>query len=276
MQSARPPAYGQGLIVSVIVSAAVFVLAIIAFGDADESTLPIAQTTGPLYWALAGLVIVAAGFGAQYVERTAAQAAASLGRPRPDAGPGAAWAVPVVATFAAIFMVATYHNQVMLAAGPAIAFFGNAGALLSRDLLDDAGDSAHRSATTIHTLVIHAVAFLALSALYLNKMSSWALAPLAGIVAALLVLETLERASLVQQRRILYAVLGGVALAEAALAVNWWPTHGWTGGAVLLVCFYLASGVLLAYAQRSALRGRDLVEFGLVSLIAFVVLAITA
>src|SRR5262245_45492045 len=89
MQSARPPAYGQGLIVSVIVSAAVFVLAIIAFGDADESTLPIAQTTGPLYWALAALVIVAAGFGAQYVERTAAQAAASLGRQRPDAGPDA-------------------------------------------------------------------------------------------------------------------------------------------------------------------------------------------
>ena len=53
-------------------------------------------------------------------------------------------------------------------------------------------------------------------------------------------------------------------------------THGWTGGAVLLVCFYLAAGILLARAQRVAPRGRDLLEFGLVSLVAFAILALTA
>jgi hypothetical protein len=60
------------------------------------------------------------------------------------------------------------------------------------------------------------------------------------------------------------------------IALNWWQTHGWTGGAVLLVCFYVISGVLLARTQRTVLRTRDLVEFGAVSLVALVILAITA
>jgi hypothetical protein len=187
-----------------------------------------------------------------------------------------AWTVPVVATFAAILLVATYHNGVMVVAGFLIAFLGNAGALLSRDLLDDAGDSTQRTATTIHTLIIHAVAFLALSAVYLNKMPTWAGAPLVGLIAGLLVLETLERGPATRQQRLLYALIGGGALAEAMIALNWWQTYNWTGGAVLLVCFYLASGVLLARTQRSILRARDLIEFGLVSLVAFVVLAVTA
>ena len=81
-----------------------------------------------------------------------------------------AWIVPVIATATAFLLVATFHNTSMIVAGPLIAFLGNAGALLSRDLLDDADDSAQRTATTIHALVIHAVAFLALSAVYLNKL----------------------------------------------------------------------------------------------------------
>jgi hypothetical protein len=56
----------------------------------------------------------------------------------------------------------------------------------------------------------------------------------------------------------------------------WWRTHGWTGGAVLLVCFYLAAGVLLASTQRSVIRLRDILEFGAVSLVALVILAVTA
>jgi hypothetical protein len=165
---------------------------------------------------------------------------------------------------------------VMLVVGPLIAFLGNAGALLARDLLDDAAEASQRTATTIHTLVIHAVVFLALSAIYLNKFPTPIAALLVGLIGGLLALETLERGNAAPQVRLLYAVLAGWVMAQATIALNWWQTHGWTGGAVLLVCFYLASGVLLARTQRSVLRGRDVLEFGLVSLAAFVILAITA
>jgi hypothetical protein len=276
VQAVQQPGSGLGLIISAVVAALVLILGFYAAGDSNGSKLPIAQTTKPFFWVMAAVAVVTAIGGAIYADRIAAQAAAAVGRERPDGSLPTAWTVPAVATVAAILLVATYHNATMIVAGPLIAFLGNAGALFARDLLDDAGDSTQRAATTIHTLVIHAVAFLALGAVYLNKMGTPVLAILVGLIGGLLTLETLERGTASREIRLLYAALAGWAIAEAALGLNWWQTHGWTGGAILLVCFYLASGVLLARTQRSVLRTRDLVEFGLVSLAAFVILAVTA
>jgi hypothetical protein len=264
------------MIISGVVALIVFVLAIYVAGAATGEGLPLAQRTTTLYWLLSALAIAVAGFGAQYAERTAAQAVALAGRLRPDTGLATAWIVPSIATLAAVLLVATFHNTTMMAVGPLIAFLGNAGALLARDLLDDAAESNQRAATTIHTLVIHAVAFLALSAIYLNKLPTPATAVLVGLIGGLLTLETLERSDASRQTRLLSTALAALVLAEAAVALNWWPTYGWTGGAVLLVCFYLAAGVLLARTQRSTFRARDLIEFGAVSLIAFIILAVTA
>ena len=143
-------------------------------------------------------------------------------------------------------------------------------------MLDDVTEATQRSATTIHTLVVHAIAFLALSAVYINKIDTIISAPLVGILSGILILEALERGVISRPTRVLYAVLGGMVMAEIMVVLNWWPTHGWTGGAVLLVCFYLVSGVLVARAQRSLLTSRDLIEYGAVSAIALFILAITA
>ena len=276
VQAVQQPGSGLGLVVSIAVAAVVLVLAFYAAGEADNSRLPIAQTTTPLFWLIAAAAIALAAGGAVYAERTADRAAAAVGRPRRDTALATAWTVPAIATTAAVLLVATYHNAAMLVAGPLIAFLGNAGALLSRDLLDDAADTTLRTATVIHTLVIHAVAFLALSAVYLNKMPTPVSAPLVAVIGGLLALETFERGAAERQTRLLYAGLVGWVMAQATIALNWWQTHGWTGGALLLVCFYLAAGVLLARTQRSVLRGRDVLEFGAVSLLAFAVLVVTA
>ena len=276
MEIVRQPTYGQGIVVSLVVAAAILVLAIMAIRDAENTGLPLTETTGPLFWGLAVLIAIGAAVGAEFSEVSAARAAESLGQPRKATTLPTAWAVPLVATVAAILLVATHHNTVMLVAGPAIAFFGVAGALLSRDLLDDATEASNRTAATIHTFVIHVVAFLALSGVYLNKMSSWVSAPMVAILSGILVLETLERGQVTRPQRILYAILGGAVMAEATIALNWWPTYGWTGGAVLLVCFYVVAGILLARTQRPALRPRDFVEFGAVGGIALLILAVTA
>jgi hypothetical protein len=275
-QAVDQPGSGLGLILSVVIAALVLVLAIYVQGDGSADRLPLAQETNALYWGMAAVAVLLAAGGALYAERAAARAARAVGRTRSTTALPTAGTVPAIATLAAVLLVATYHNVAMLVVGPLIAFLGNAGALFSRDLLDDAGDTAQRTATTIHTLVIHAVAFLAMSAVYLNKMPTPVAAPLIGLIGGVLTLETLERGDGARETRLLYALLAGWVLALATVALNWWQTHGWTGGAVLLVCFYLASGVLLARTQRSILRGRDLVEFGVVSLLAFVLLAVTA
>jgi hypothetical protein len=74
----RPPAYGQGIIVSAVIGAAMLVLAITAIRHAENTGLPLTETTRPLYWGLAVLAVLAAGIGAQYAERTAARAAAAV------------------------------------------------------------------------------------------------------------------------------------------------------------------------------------------------------
>jgi Protein of unknown function (DUF5656) len=274
-QSGNQPGSGLGLIISVAVAAVVFVLAIYATGGPTENPLPLAQTTNALFWIVGLAALAAAGFGAIYADRTAFR-----GKQFEDQQVvpefNTAWIVPVVATAAAILLVATYHNTMMIVAGPLIAFVGNAGSLLSRDLLDDADDTALKTATTVHTLVIHTTAFLSLSAIYLNKLPTPIVALLAGIVTALLVLEALERRQALASRKLLLALLAGSAVAAVATPLMWWLTHGWTGGAVLFVAFYCAVGVIQAMATNGTLRLRDAVEYGLVSLGAFVILAVTA
>lgn len=272
----RQPAYGQGIVISLLTAGAVLLLAIIAIGEGDRSDPPILERTDRIFWIIAAFVLLIAAGGAQYAERTAARAAAAVGHPRPTTTLATAWAVPLVSAIAAIMLVATYHNRPMLVIGPLIAFFGTAGALLSRDLLDEADEQSSRVASVIHTLVVHGIAFLAFSAIYLNKLDTWISAPFVGIVGGVLILETLERGGIAPPQRIFYATIGGFVLAEVTVALNWWPSYGWTGGAVLLVIFYIAAGLLLVRAQHQQVRTRDLVEFGGVGGLFLVLLAFLA
>ena len=102
-----------------------------------------------------------------------------------------------------------------------------------------------------------------------------ALRVFAGLTA-LLILESLERRPVLASRKLLLALLAGSAVAAVATPLMWWLTHGWTGGAVLFVAFYIAVGVIQAVITNGALRLRDALEYGMVSLIAFVILAVTA
>ena len=273
-QSASQPGSGLGLVISIAISAIVFVLAIYATGSPTTNPLPLAQTTNALFWGVAVVAVVAAGAGALFADRSASRANESHddGTPRINT----AWIVPAVSTAAAVLLVATFHNTTMIVAGPLIAFLGSAGSLLSRDLLDDADDSAQRTATTIQALVIYSVAFLALSAIYLNKLPTPTTALLVGVVSTLLAVEVLDRSPFDRARILTLAILAGAAVAAAVVPLMWWPTHGWTGGAVLFVVFYCAVGTIQTTLERGDLRLRDAIEYGLVPLAAFLVLAITA
>ncbi|MEJ7838258.1 MAG: hypothetical protein WKF81_05535 [Thermomicrobiales bacterium] len=270
----RQPSYGQGVVVSLLAAAAVLVLAIIAVGEGDGSDPPVFQITDNLFWIVSAFILILAAGGSQFAERSAGKAAQAVGHPRSLNAMATAWTVPFASSFAAILLVATFHNRAMLVIGPLIVFFGTAGALLSRDLLDDADDQSGRVASTIHTLVVHGVAFLAFSAIYLNKLDSWISAPLAGFIGGILILETLERAGIAPPQRVFYSIIGGWAIAQVTVALNWWPSYGWTGGAVLLTIFYVAAGLILVRTQRHAIRGRDLAEFGTVGALALIVLAV--
>ncbi|MCC6673717.1 MAG: hypothetical protein IT339_00860 [Thermomicrobiales bacterium] len=268
IERARQPVYGQGIVVSLIAAAFLLILAILAVRERQTVTgIPATETTGPLFWGLAVLFTVLIAIGAQFSEISAGRSAAALGHPRRKRDYPTAWIIPTAGMFAAIMLVATLHSTAMFVAGPVIAFFAVGGSLLARDLLDDATDSTLRTAATVHTIVIHVVAFLGLSAVYLNKMSLWAAVPLVAIFSFFLILENLERGNAPMQQRAFYAFLGTIVMAVVMVFLNWWLAYGWVGGGVLLVAFYAIAGVLLVQTQHGTVRRRDLVEFLAVSAI---------
>jgi len=276
LQSLRPPAYGQGVILSVVVAAVVLVLAIIATGDGDETGIPMTETTPPIFWGIAVLLIIGAGAFAQYVEFSTVRLGSDGSQQTRGQSLPTAWAGPVIATLAAVLLVATYHNTAMLLVGPAVAFLGNAGALFARDLLSDATAQTERTAIAVHAIVLHIIGFLAFSAVYLNKMSLWAGAILIFLISATLLVELLDIGSLAAASRVLYSLVGGWIMVQCLILLDWWPTYGWTGGAVLFVSFALISMLLTAIAQGQKPKRRDIAVYGGVAVVALIVLAITA
>jgi hypothetical protein len=96
------------------------------------------------------------------------------------------------------------------------------------------------------------------------------------VFTALLSVESLDQRPLPRRRKALLSLWAGAGVAAATTPLMWWPTHGWTGGAVLFVAFYCAVGIIQTYSDRGSLRGRDAIEYGLVPLAAFLVLAMTS
>ncbi|MCS7051425.1 MAG: hypothetical protein NZL87_07410, partial [Thermomicrobium sp.] len=72
-------------------------------------------------------------------------------------------------------------------------------------------------------------------------------------------------------RRILYAMTGGLVLAEATWVLNYWPATGWIGGAALLAVFHFLAGLLLARSERT-LSWRTALEYGSTTALALAVI----
>ncbi|MGN6563667.1 MAG: DUF5656 family protein, partial [Thermomicrobiales bacterium] len=89
----------------------------------------------------------------------------------------------------------------------------------------------------------------------------------------LLLLQIADGERFPAERRLIYALAGGVILGEITWALNYWPLTGWTGGALLLIAFYLLAGLILAQV-REGLRRRDLLEYGLSGAIMFALVVI--
>ncbi len=268
----RQPTYGQGIVFALIIMAALLLCAIIAIGDGDGSIPPMLQRATPLLWGVSILAMVLAAAGAQYSEYITARAAEEEGQNGSITRLGTAWVVPLVSVFAAALLIATYHNRWMLLFGPLLAFVGMFASLLGRDLLDSAEEPSMRTASVISSVVGIVVAFFAFGAIYINKFENRIAVPLVAIIAFILLLEALERVGLDAPTRSLQAGLGAWIMAATMLALDWWPTWGWGGGAALTGMFYIVYGLLVTNAEGRALDRNKLLEFvGVGSLVLLIV-----
>jgi len=107
--------------------------------------------------------------------------------------------------------------------------------------------------------------------IYSLKARSLVSATAVMLVSSLLALEFLRSAGQGFARTALYALIAGLSTAEIIWAMNYWRIGGITGGLLLLLGFYVFTGLANQQLQGRLTR-RVVVEYGVVALVGLVVL----
>ena len=107
--------------------------------------------------------------------------------------------------------------------------------------------------------------------IYSAKARSLVSATAVMLVSSLLALEFLRSAGQGFARTALYALIAGLSTAEIIWAMNYWQVSGITGGLLLLLGFYVFTGLANQQLQGRLTR-RVVVEYGAVALVGLAVL----
>lgn len=242
--------------------------------ELGPGSVPIYDPQGRSYW-LAGLVIaLISGVVFQVFDRETSYAlsTAAARRVRYEPAPElpTAWILPAIATFATVMLLAVYHDLAAISGISLGVFLMLLAGAVTRHYLFSADDTARQRARGVYTILIHAVAFVALSMIYINKVRSLFSATAVLAIAVLLLLQVTDGEDALFARRLVYALVGGVMLGQATWALNYWKATGWTGGAALLVFFYFAAGLITTQLRRGV-AARDVVEYGGIGGVAFAI-----
>jgi len=241
------------------------ILGVLARRDGPRiGEVPLLSPHGRLYWLVALVSAVLVGGVAQWQQR---QQGAHAAEEEPIA-----WIAPALTILAASLVLAAYAESVravvVIVLGVVLLLAWHT---VTHFLLGAANMQQQSVGQLGHTLFVHFLALILLAMIYVQKLRSlYSAVAIVAVVSALAFL-AMQGVSHPRERRLLYAVLTGLVLGETTWALNYWRATGWLGGAVLFVCFYFITGLILAHLER-ALRFRDVVEYGGVALLAFGIL----
>ncbi len=254
-------------------------LAGLAFLAAREQppigAVPLLEAEGRTFWlaALAVCVFGAAVF--QVLDRIPHVAAATAPRrairydPMPEWPTG--WILPFGTLAAGSLLLCAYNTAF---AGMAVVLFGFIALLvgqLARLALYSAESRTRTVGRVAHTVLLYGLAFVAFAMVYVHKLRSLYSATAIFLLAGIFLLQLTEGEDIQLDRRVLYAMVGGLVLAEATWVLNYWPATGWLGGATLLAVFHFLAGLVLARSERT-LSWRTALEYGTMSAIAVAVI----
>jgi lysylphosphatidylglycerol synthetase-like protein (DUF2156 family) len=236
--------------------------------NVGPGTVPIWDPDGRAYWmtGLAIVMVVAAVY-----QRFDRDLDLTEGR-RPASGSGGEipvrWILPATTVLSIVLFLGVYRGMTAISAGALLVFSGLLAGTASRHLMLQPDEQMRERARLVYTLVVHGVTFMAMAMIYINKVRSLFSATAVMIVAILLFIALTEGEDELFNRRLAYALVGGVMLGQVTWGLNYWQAAGWTGGAVLLIFFYLFGGLVLTHLRRGV-NVRDVAEYGGVSIVAF-------
>jgi len=123
---------------------------------------------------------------------------------------------------------------------------------------------------TVLKLAIYLAALVPILLIYGTKERALITAPPIGLVGAAATWFFVRDTLVDRRRRILYAVVVGVVLAELTWALGYWAVLPVVGGAAIWLAFYVLSGIA-EHALSNKLDRRIALEYGAVSLIGVLV-----
>lgn len=129
----------------------------------------------------------------------------------------------------------------------------------------DVADPAYPVARFTLNLICYLTAFSLFAAIYFSKLRSSMSGTAIVITSILIALELLRGTEADVQKTWLFAIVIGAIMGQVTWALNYWVISGLAGGFLLLVVFYLLSGIVQNHLLGK-LTPRLAVEFGLVGL----------
>jgi Protein of unknown function (DUF5656) len=182
-----------------------------------------------------------------------------------------AWVLPAVTAVASVLLVRLYHTPLAAVIGGAALFVATLATVVTHYHLRDERAMPRSLAGIGLAFLTHASAFYLLTMIYSNKWRSMYSATAIALATMLMLLQMTDGEEIAWLRRLLYALIGGLLIGQATWALNYWAATGWTGGAMLLVFFYLIAG-LTTQQNRGNLTRRVLVEYLVVTGLAFAII----
>jgi hypothetical protein len=267
----------QGAVLAALLSTAAYAgLAVATLRDTVDGTPVSAIDAAWPFWL--GTVVIAVLSGAL------AQAVIQMTRPRLPRRPAAAaalplledqrrgnlaWVLPAVTAVSSVLLVRLYHTPLAAVLGGVALFAITTTTIVTHYHLRDERAGARALASVVLAFTTYASSFFLLTMIYSNKWRSMYSAVAIALAATLLLLQMTDGEEVAWLRRLLYALVGGLLLGQVTWALNYWAATGWSGGALLLVCFYLCAGLITQHS-RNTLNRRVLVEYLVVAAAAFV------
>ena len=135
----------------------------------------------------------------------------------------------------------------------------------------DPSELGRPGARILAATLVYAIALILLTLIYTARLRALLAGPLVFVVTSLLTVRFLWSTALRSGRVALYGGIIGLVMAQAIWALNYWRISPLSGGLLLLMIFYVATGTV-QHSLRGLMSRRVLVEHGVVALAALAVI----
>lgn len=220
----------------------------------DPVNVPVLSSDSRLYYLLALVVSVTLGAFAHYTDHDAGWARhGALGsgyRWIADQGRATAWIMPALTLGTVFLLLAMYHSWPVVLVAPLLAGSGVFVGVLARHSAFDPDPVSRRSARLALLANAYITAFVLLSVVYEFRTRSLLAAPAVALIVAPTIMVATDALDAPLRQRIILAVAGGLVMAEATWALNYWNAPGWYGGLVLSTLSFAIVSAISAWVEE--------------------------